>query len=372
MARQRLGIAPVRHLFEQIVHPLARPETPGVFYRGLRLVGLDGTVYDVPDSDANAAAFSRSSAGPRGDGAFPQVRKLSLVELGTHAELAFVVRSCSHGEQSMVGGLLRHLTAEMLLLWDRGFFSYDLWKEVTSRDVKILARVKSGLILQPIRNLADGSYLAKIFRTAYDRKKDRDGILVRVIRYTLDDPQRVGHGEVHVLITNLFDENFYHAEELIMLYHERWEHELVYDEQKTHQDPRRPTKPAHLRSETPAGVIQEIYALSLGHFVTRALMLEAATTVGLDPDRLSFLGCFQILKCRLPECNSSTPEGLEQWYQGLLWELQTERTDDKVRRNRINPRVIKRKMSKWKKKRAEHRHLPPLKKTFVETVVMLR
>ncbi len=78
-------------------------------------------------------------------------------------------------------------------LWDRGFFSYDLWKEVTSRDVKILARVKSGLILQPIRNLADGSYLAKIYRTAYHRQKDRDGILVRVIRYTLDDPQRVGH-----------------------------------------------------------------------------------------------------------------------------------------------------------------------------------
>ena len=137
-----------------------------------------------------------------------------------------------------------------------------------SRDVKILARVKSGLILKPIRNLADGSYLAKIYPTAYARQKDRDGILVRVIRYTLDDVQRVGHGEVHVLITSLFDENLYPAEELILLYHERWEQELVYDEQKTHQDPRRATKPAHLRSETPAGVIQEIYALSLGHFVT--------------------------------------------------------------------------------------------------------
>jgi Insertion element 4 transposase N-terminal/Transposase DDE domain len=372
VARQRLGIAPVRHLFEQIVHPLARPETPGAFYRGLRLVGLDGTVYDVPDSEANATVFSRSSAGPRGDGAFPQVRKLSLVELGTHAELAFVARSCAHGEQSMVGGLLRRLTAEMLLLWDRGFFSYDLWNEVTSRGVKILARVKSNLILKPIRNLADGSYLAKIYPTAYDRQKDRNGIPVRVIRYTLDDPERVGHGEVHVLMTNLFDENCYPAEELIMLYHERWEQELVYDEQKTHQDPKRVTKPTHLRSETPAGVIQEIYALSLGHFVTRALMVEAAATVGLDPDRLSFLGCFQILKCRLPECNSSTPETFQQWYQGLLWEMQTERTDDEVRRNRINPRVIKRKMSKWKKKRAQHRRLPPLKKTFRETVVMVR
>jgi hypothetical protein len=372
VARRRLGIAPLRQVFEQLVHPLARPETPGAFYRGFRLVGLDGTVYDVPDSPANAAAFARPSAGPRGDGAFPQIRKLSLVELGTHVELAFVVRSIAHGEQSMVDGLLRHLTAEMLLIWDRNFFSYRLWEAVTARDVRLLARVKSNLILRPIRDLADGSYLAKIYRTPADRRKDRDGIVVRVIRYTLDAPQRVGHGEVHTLITNLFDEGLYPAQELIMLYHERWEQELVYDEQKVHQDPPRVTKPAHLRSETPAGVIQEVYALALGHFVTRALMFEAAATVGLDTDRLSFTGCFQILKCRLPECDSSTPSRFAQWYRGLLWEMQRERTDDEVRRNRINPRVVKRKMSKFKKKRPEHRRVPPLKKTFAETVVMIR
>ncbi len=335
-------------------------------------MGIDGVVLDVPDSEANDAAFGRPSAGERGDGAFPQVIKLSLVELGTHIEVGFVVRPCSHGEQPMVAGLLRHLTPEMLLLWDRNFFSYKLWKELTSRDVKLLARVVSRLILKPIRNLADGSYLAKIYQSPYHRQKDRDGIVVRVIRYTLDDPQRVGHGEEHVLITNLFDEELYPAMELIPLYHERWEQELVFDEHKTHHDPRRATKPAQLRSETPAGVIQEIYALSLGHFVVRALMFEAAKTVGLDPDRLSFLGCFQILKCRLPECNSSTPQSFDEWYRGLLWEIQRERTDDEVRRNRINPRVIKRKMSKWKKKRPIHRRPPALKKTFMETVVMLR
>jgi hypothetical protein len=372
VARQRLGIAPVRRLFEQVVRPLARPETPGAFYRGCRLVGLDGTVYDVPDSAANAAAFARPSAGPRGDGAFPQIRKLSLVELGTHVELGFVVRSIAHGEQSMVGGLLRHLTEEMLLLWDRNFFSYGLWDAVTSRGAKMLARVKSRAILEPIHGLGDGSYLAKIYRTPADRRRDRGGIVVRVIRYTLDDPQRVGHGEVHTLITNLLDADLCPAQELIILYHERWEQELVYDEQRTHQDPRRATKPAHLRSETPAGVIQEMYALSLGHFVTRALMFEAAATAGVDTDRLSFTGCLQILRCRLPECDSSTPGRFERWYRGLLWEMQRERTDDEVRRNRINPRVVKQKMKRFKKKRPEHRRLPPLKKTFAEAVVMLR
>ncbi len=249
---------------------------------------------------------------------------------------------------------------------------YRLWDQVTSRGAKILARVKCNLILDPIRHLADGSYLAKIYPTPEDRRVDRGGIVVRVIRYTLDDPQRVGHGEVHILITNLFDADLDPAKELIILYHERWEQELVYDEQKTHQDPPRATKPAHLRSETPAGVIQEVYAVALGHFVTRALMFEAAATAGLDTDRLSFLGCFQILKCRLPECDSSTPGRFEQWYRGLLWEMQRERTDDEVRRNRINPRVVKQKMSKYKKKRPEHRRIPPLKKTFTEAVVMLR
>ena len=113
IARRRLGVAPVRHLFGQVVRPLGRPETPGAFYRGLRLMGIDGTVLDVPDSAANAAAFGRPSAGPRGDGAFPQVRKLSLVELGTHAEVAFVVKPCRGDERAMVAGLLRHLTPGM-------------------------------------------------------------------------------------------------------------------------------------------------------------------------------------------------------------------------------------------------------------------
>jgi hypothetical protein len=88
----------------------------------LRKVGLDGTLLDLPDSPENARVFGRPKGG-RGDGAFPQIRKLSLVELGTHAELAFVLKPCHRGENSMVAGLLRHLQPGLLLLWDRNFFS---------------------------------------------------------------------------------------------------------------------------------------------------------------------------------------------------------------------------------------------------------
>jgi hypothetical protein len=372
LARQRLGLAPVRRLFERVVRVLATPQTPGAFYRGWRLMALDGTVLSVPDSDANAAAFGRPN-GDRGEGARPQIRKVSLVEVGTHAEVAFVVRGLKgpgSGEKSMVPGLFRHLRPDMLLVWDRGFFSYGLWKNIVGRSVQVLARVSGRLTLKPFQALADGSFLAKLYPRSWERTQDRQGLVVRVIRYTLNDPQRVGHGEVHVVITTLQDAALYPAPELIRLYHERWEIELVYDEQKTHQDPRRATKPANLRSETPAGVLQEVYALSLGHFVVRACMAEAAASQQLDPDRLSFLGCLQILRCRLPECPSA-PASFAAWYAGLLGELSQERTDDVVRRNRINPRVIKQKMSKFPKKRPEHRGLPPLQKTFDQAVVML-
>jgi len=365
-ARQRLGVEPVQRVFAMVVRPLATPQTPGVFYQGLRPMGIDGTLLDVPDTPANAERFGRSSGG-RGDSAFPQVRKVSLVELGTHVETAMAIGGWHDSEQKLVSQLWDQIPADALLIEDRGLFSYEHWKTLHTR-VKLLVRVKGNMIFKPIQRLPDGSYLAKIYPSPYARAKDRDGIVVRVIEYTLDDPQRTGHGQKHVLLTNLFDHETYPALELACQYHERWEEELVFDEQKTHQDPRRPGKPAQLRSQTPAGVEQELYALSLGHFVVRALMLEAAEQEDLDVDRLSFTGCLRILQARLPECDSSTPARLDQWYGLLLEELAQERIEP--RRNRVNPRVVKRKMSKFAKKRPEHRSRPPLKKTFAETVVI--
>ena len=366
-ARQRLGVEPVQRVFDLVAKPLATPQTPGAFYHGLRLMGIDGTVLDVPDTPANEAHFGRSSGG-RGDSAFPQVRKVSLVELGTHVEVAMAVGGYHDSEQKLVGQLWDHLPPDALLLEDRGFFSYTHWKMLDARGTKLLIRLKSNLILRSIQRLPDGSFLAKIYPSPQARNQDRDGIIVRVIEYTLNDPERTGHGETHRLATNLFDHTLFPALELACYYHERWEEELVFDEQKTHQDPRRPTKPTHLRSQTPAGVEQELYALSLGHFVVRALMLEAAQRENLDVDRLSFTGCLHILQARLPECDSTTAQRLDRWYQLLLEELAQERLEP--RRNRLNPRVVKRKMSKFAKKRPEHRARPPLKKTFAETVLI--
>ena len=260
IARQRLGLAPLRCLFERVVRLLATPATPGAFYQGWRLMALDGTIYNVPDSLANAAAFGRPRGGPRGDGAFPQVRKLSLVEVGTHVEVAFVVKGIKQpdsSEQRQAPGLVPPSAARHAAAVGPRFL--QLFAVERSRDtgLSIAGAGQSRLVLRPIQALTDGSYLAKIYPCESERDRDRQGMVVRVIRYTLNDPQRVGHGQEHVLLTTLLDAERYPARELVFLYHERWEIELVYDEQKTHQNPWRVTKSADLRSQTPTGVLQE-------------------------------------------------------------------------------------------------------------------
>jgi hypothetical protein len=362
-ARQRLGVAPMRHLAEATVRLLGKPETPGAFYRGLRLMALDGFTIDLADTAPNDRAFGRPTTG-RAPGAFPQARVVALCETGSHVLWRWLIKPFHAGEATMAHTLLGHLQDDMLLLWDRNFLSYRTLTEVLGRDAQLLARVKANWIFVPTRILADGSYLARFYASPKDRRHDRDGLGVRIIEYTLDDPNRSGSGEVHRLLTTLTDAELDPAEALIVLYHERWEQELAIDELKTHQR-ERPV----LRSQTPGGVVQELYGLLLGHYLVRVLMQEAADRRALDPQRLSFTATLKVLRCRLPECPGSR-RGRSRWYQALLSEIGEEVLPE--RRNRINPRVIKRKMSGWAKKRPEHRGYPQPTKEFREAIVMRR
>ena len=368
LARQRLGIAPLRALFQRVVRPLMDDQMPGATFGGLRLVGMDGMKLDVPDTPANEAAFGRPRGG-RGDGAFPQVHKVSLVELGSRAELAFVVKPCMRNEAVIAWGLRRHIGPGMLVLADREFFSFPLWEAYLARGAQLLWRGKTSFVLKPIEVLSDGSYLAKIYPRPRDRDQDRRGIIIRVVKYTIDDPQRSGHHEEHTLLTSLLDAEAHAAIDLTWCYHQRWEQELMNDEQKTHLDPVRASKPAQLRSGTPAGVVQELYAQSLGHFVIQALRVEAAKQEQVDPDRISFTGTLRVLRCRLPECDSRNRDSFAAWFRRLLWEIAQEKIEP--RRNRINPRVVKHQVSNYAKKHPHHRPVPTLRKSFIETVVML-
>jgi hypothetical protein len=361
-ARKRLGAAPFLRLLHKVVRLLARSETVGAFYRGMRLMAIDGFVVDIADTPANERAFGRPGSG-RAAGAFPQAHVLALCEAATHVLWRCLIKPLSCGEVTMAHYLLRFLEKGMLLLWDRNFLSYRLLKTVVDKRAHLLARIKKNLIFKPIRKLEDGSYLAYMYASAKDRRHHRGGILVRIIEYTFDDPNRPGSGERHRLLTTLLDATLDPARELILLYHERWEEELTIDELKTHQR-ERPV----LRSQTPAGVVQEICGLLLAHYIIRALMHEAAKRMKIDPRRVSFTDTLKTLRCRLPEVRRGR-RAIRRWYQDLIDEV-TEQVIE-PRRNRVNPRVIKRKMSNWPKKRPEHRNYPQPTKEIRESILVL-
>src|SRR4051812_22608754 len=196
----------------------------------------------------------------------------------------------------MVGSLLDQLGPGMLLIWDRGFFSYELIRAVCQRGAHLLARVKSNTILKPLYRLADGSYVAKIYPSASDRRYDTRGMMVRVIEYTHDDPNRPGAGECHRLITDILNPGDLPAQDAPLVYHERWEEELAFDEIKTHLSAR----DVPIRSKTPAGVVQEIYGLMLAHYVVRRVMHDAAGAGSQGPARVSFIDSLRGLRCPPP------------------------------------------------------------------------
>src|SRR4029078_6896789 len=173
------------------------------------------------------------------------------------------------------------------------------------------------------------------------------GLLVRVVEYTHDDPNRPGAGERHRLITDLINPDDLPAPEAPLVYHERWEEELALDEIKTHLSARA----VPIRSKTPAGVVQEIYGLMLAHYVVRRGMHDAAVGASQEPDRLSFTDSLRVLQCQLPE---SPHIDTETWYRRLLGEVRRQKLPP--RRNRWYPRVIKRKMCNWLKKRHDERN----------------
>src|SRR5208337_86350 len=131
-ARKRIGLAPFRALAKTVVRLLAKPNSPGAFYRGFRLMAVDGFVLDLPDTSENERVFGRPGSG-RAPGAFPQARVLALCETGTHVLWRCLIKSIRIGEVTMAHDLLRHLDESMLLLWDRGFFSYQTIQEVLDR-----------------------------------------------------------------------------------------------------------------------------------------------------------------------------------------------------------------------------------------------
>jgi hypothetical protein len=301
-ARTRLGEAPLRCLYEQVVRPIATPATKGAWYRGWRLVSLDGSCLDVADTAENCAAFGRPEAS-RGASAFPQVRFVALVENGTHGLFGARLGCYEEGETTLAHDALPALRPDMLCLADRQFFGHTLWQAAAATGAELLWRVKHNLRLPREVRLADGSYLTTIYPGEKDRRHRTRGVRVRVVEYRLEG---VADAEpLYRLVTTILDPDQAPAADLAALYHERWEIEGALAELKTHLRGARVV----LRSKTPALVRQEFWGLLLAHFAVRGLMHEAALRADEDPDRLSFLHAVRVVRRKLPLFAALPPSG---------------------------------------------------------------
>ncbi len=349
--REELGSQVMEALMRICCQPMARREqTPEAFFGRYRLMAIDGTLFNTPDTEANEQAFGRSS-NQYGKGAYPQVRCVLLVECGSHAVIGMKISRYDESEVHGSHELLYLVSPDMLALVDAGIISAGFVQAVRDRRAHVLASLPAGMWRKGLRHrLRDGSELVQLKPNKKGCYPLRQPIWVRIISYRITDSRLGEVGKVYRLVTTLLNPRTAPAKDLIVLYHERWEVELVIDEVKTHERAQRKV----LRSRTAEGVHQELYGIFLAHYAVRVLMYEAACEVGVDPDRLSFTEAMFQLCEMIPFAQIMEPQEAT---------LLRKRLEHKIgaivlpaRLLRVNRREVKQVYNKHKPKK---RHLPP-------------
>ncbi|EQD37216.1 transposase IS4 family protein, partial [mine drainage metagenome] len=249
-ARARLGPAPLKALFTAACVPLAQLDTRGAFYRGWRVVSMDGTTLDTADTADNAQTFGRPGSS-RGESAFPQLRIVALAESGTKAIFAAAMGAYGTGEPTLARQLVAAIDPGMLILADRGFTAHPLFSAMAGTGAQLCWRAKANAVLPVLERYPDGSFRSELVASP-DKRSRKDVLVVRVIEYTIDDPGRPQAESAYRLVTTILDPKLAPAHELAALYSERWEFESALDELKTHQRGPRVV----LRSKTSDGVYQ--------------------------------------------------------------------------------------------------------------------
>lgn len=350
--RATLGYQGLQALMQARCVVMAKPDQmPSAFFGRYRLMAIDGTLFNAPDTQANEQAFGRCS-NQYGKGAYPQVRCVLLTECGTHLVVGLRTSRYDVSEVHAAHQLLDEIEAETLVLVDAGITGGGFFEHVRERKGHILGALEAGAWenLSRQRRLADGSVLAWVNPSRHVKYPMKKGMWVRIISYRLTD-ERLGEVDtVYRLATTLLNPRIAPAEVLLNLYHERWEVELVIDEIKTHERAQRKV----LRSQTPDGVIQEISGIFLAHYAVRAMMAQAGCRAAVDPDRLSFTNSLFQLVEMISFSLTLEPEFALPLVQRLSHHITREVLPPRVLR--INRREIKQIYNKYKPKK---RDVPP-------------
>lgn len=267
-------------------------------------MSLDGFDVEVSDSKENAERFGYAGKKKNEKGVFPKIPVVALAECGTHAIVGAELGAQEETETVLATRLLSSgvVTADMLVIADRGLYSHEHLQQVIDAGAQALFRVKADVGLPVLKWLPDGSYLSYSpeprARVSASRQlkagkiniTDLPGFYVRVADYEVTD--RGDGKETFTIVTTILDPDEASALELAVAYHERWEIELAIDEVKTHQ--RGPG--VILRSKSPEMAEQELWGLLLTHYGVRRLMAEAADQAEIDPDRLSFIRSLRVIR----------------------------------------------------------------------------
>jgi hypothetical protein len=298
VARRRLGSEPVETVVRAVIQPRAKEETLGAWYQEWRLVAVDGTTFTVPDTDENEREFGRPGSG-RGEGktAYPQIQAACLVELGTHAVFDARLDRYAATESMLIEEMFPSIGPGMLVLADRHIYSFHRWVKAVGTGADLLWRVSSNLVLPPVEQLADGSYVAEV---RAPRQSGHHGFVrLRVIEYRLP-----GSDELYRLVTTIMDPAKASAKDLAILYHERWDIEGFLKQIKSVQL----NDDKIFRSKSPDGVRQEFWAHLAVHYATTCVQVDAAAQAKLDPDRISHKNTVRIIRSRIWNPEHFPPE----------------------------------------------------------------
>jgi hypothetical protein len=328
--RARVGVAPLRWLFDLLRGPASAFAAGGVRWCGLLVCAIDGTTMSVPDSARNLAVYAKQ-AGNHGGSGYPLLRMVALVACGTRTVIDAVFGPTSTGEGGYTRRLARSLRAGMIVLLDRNFDDGPLLGHLAATGADLLVRLKSNRKLPVLRRYPDGSYLSRIGST-----------LVRVIECEITIATSAGRRTgVYRLATTLLDHHRYTAAALVTLYHQRWEIETCYLEIKSSILGGRV-----LRARTPAGIAQELYALLVTYQILRIAMADATDTrPDIDPDRASFTIALQTARDQLIHAAGVIADTVIDLVGTIGHHILAHLMPD--RRLRVTPRIVKRAISKY-------------------------
>lgn len=356
-ARSRMGSAPLRWLFERTAGQWAHQSAEEWKWRDRRLYGVDGTTTRAPDSSANRKHFGPSEAGDsRGLSGYPLVRLVTLMALRSHLLAAAEFGPFGEGEYAYAQKLWGHIPDHSLTIVDRNFFSatilIPLARDGQSRDW--LIRAKSNLKWEAKQKLGPGDELVEM--RISQRAHEQDPSLVRGAPWTMRAIQYKRRGfRPQTLLTSLLDPKRYPAAELVDLYHERWELELGFDEVKTEMLEREES----LRSQNPAGVLQELWGLLLAYNLVRLEMQQVAREAGVSPKRVSFIAALRFVRSTLVALVFTAPGRIPKRLEALRADIAHFILPER-RARRSYPRAVKIKMSNYPRKRprADKRRWP--------------